>query len=220
MFNSAFLQMLAAEVSEGSDRFAFCGDSHQHCHGGPGHRRRSRGPPLSVPKAACRRVFETANSAAFQYLRRARDGSFALQITRLGHQMVHGTAMSYAMQQMKNEATLRSIAQPLTELFFFFFFFFRYFRQSPRRTKLKVRRRRDLLTGLLHGIGNLHVRGARRHSSNSSLRPEDSSPDLLEGCQASISKAVVGKPGLCRGDVTRLSANRRTTSGVGSTKRR
>src|SRR3984885_15117495 len=66
------------------------------------------------PRLAAR-VLQTANSAAFNSAGKPLT-DLRSAITRLGQQLVQSTAMSYAMQQMKNEESLRSIAQPLTEL--------------------------------------------------------------------------------------------------------
>src|SRR5208282_205560 len=66
------------------------------------------------PRLAAR-LLQTANSAAFNAAGKPLT-DLRSAVIRLGHQMVHGIAMSYAVQQMKNEASLRSIAGPLTEL--------------------------------------------------------------------------------------------------------
>jgi HD-like signal output (HDOD) protein len=109
-------------------------------------------------------------------------------ITRLGHQMVHGTAMSYAMLQMKNEASLRSIVQPMTELWNRSIAVASISQIVAKRTRLSVDE--AFLTGLLHGIGNLYIM-ARAAAQTTALGEGHSWLDLLAGWQASIGKAVL-----------------------------
>src|SRR5271154_3673673 len=61
------------------------------------------------------RILQTANSAAFNSGRKPVT-DLGSAVTRLGQQMVQSTAMSYALQHLKSEVSLRSIAQPLAEL--------------------------------------------------------------------------------------------------------
>jgi HD-like signal output (HDOD) protein len=138
------------------------------------------------PRLAAR-ILQTANSAAFNTSGKPVT-ELRSAITRLGHQMVHGTAMSYAMQQMKNEAALRSIARPLTELWNKSIAVASISRIVAERTRLNADE--AFLTGLLHGIGNLYIM-ARAATQATGLGPEDSWLDLLEGWQASIGKAVL-----------------------------
>jgi HD-like signal output (HDOD) protein len=130
---------------------------------------------------------QTANSAAFNTSGKPLT-DLRSAITRLGHQMVHGTAMSYAMQQMKNEASLRSIVQPMTLLWNKSIAVASICRIVARRTKVNADE--AFLTGLLHGIGNLYVM-ARAATQASGLGSQHSWLDLLGGWQASIGKAVL-----------------------------
>ena len=76
-------------------------------------------------------------------------------ITRLGQPLIQGAAVMFAVQQMKDQLRLRSIAAPLSELW----------RESravacicqviARRTAVKTEL--AFLTGLLHGIGYLYI---------------------------------------------------------------
>ena len=105
------------------------------------------------PRLAAR-LLQTANSAAFN------PGGKPLTdlrsaITRLGHQMVQGTAMSYAVQQMKSEPSLRSIAQSLNELWNQSITAASISRIVAGRTKVSADE--AFLTGLLHGIGDLYI---------------------------------------------------------------
>ena len=138
------------------------------------------------PRLAAR-ILQTANSAAFNTTGKPLT-DLRSAITRLGHQMVHGTAMSYAMQQMKNEASLRAIAQPLTDLWNKSIAVASISRIVAERTKLSTDE--AFLTGLLHGIGNLYIM-ARAATQTAGLGGEHSWLDLLVGWQASIGKAVL-----------------------------
>ena len=102
--------------------------------------------------------------------------------------MVHGTAMSYAMQQLKNEASLRSMAQPLTDLWNKSISVASISRLVAKHTKVSADE--AFLTGLLHGIGSLYIM-ARAAAQGGPLPNEGSWIDLLAGWQASIGKAVL-----------------------------
>jgi len=138
------------------------------------------------PRLAAR-VLQTANSAAFNSSGKPLT-DLRSAITRLGHQMVQGTAMSYAMQQMKNETSLRSIAQPLAELWNRSIAVASVCRLVALRTK--VPSDEAFLTGLLHGIGNLYIM-ARAASAPDGLGNAHSWMELIGGWQASIGKAVL-----------------------------
>jgi HD-like signal output (HDOD) protein len=138
------------------------------------------------PRLAAR-ILQTANSAAFNSSGKPLT-DLRSAITRLGHQMVHGTAMSYAMLQMKNEASLRSIVQPMTELWNKSIAVASISRIVAKRTHVSVDE--AFLTGLLHGIGNLYII-ARAATQAAGFGNEHFGMDLLAGWQASIGKAVL-----------------------------
>jgi HD-like signal output (HDOD) protein len=138
------------------------------------------------PRLAAR-VLQTANSAAFNSSGKPLT-DLRSAITRLGHQMVQGTAMSYAMQQMKNETSLRSIAHPLAELWNRSIAVASICRLVALRTKVPADE--AFLTGLLHGIGNLYIM-ARAAGAPNRLGSEQSWMELIGGWQASIGKAVL-----------------------------
>jgi HD-like signal output (HDOD) protein len=138
------------------------------------------------PRLAAR-VLQTANSAAFNSSGKPLT-DLRSAITRLGHQMVRGTAMSYAMQQMKNETSLRSIAKPLAELWNRSIAVASICRLVARRTK--VPSDEAFLTGLLHGIGNLYIM-VRAAGAPNELGNEQPWMQLIGGWQASIGKAVL-----------------------------
>ncbi len=165
------------------------------------------------PRLAAR-ILQTANSAAFNSSGKPLT-ELRSAITRLGHQMVQGTAMSYAMQQMKNEASLRSIAKPLTDLWNKSIAVASISRLVAKRTQLSADE--AFLTGLLHGIGSLYIM-ARVATRSGALGSEHSWMGLVVGWQASIGKAVLESWASPRKCATPW-ANRGIRDGGGSTRR-
>lgn len=186
----AFLQKLAAEVSEGSIDLPCFPDVVVRISTALTDPKTTADHVVTIVGAEPRlaaRILQTANSAAFNTSgKRLTDLRSA--ITRLGHRMVHGTAMSYAMQQMKNEASLRSIAQSMTQLWNRSITVASICRIVAGRTKVNADA--AFLTGLLHGIGDLYIM-ARAATQATGLGSEHSWLDLLTGWQASIGKAVL-----------------------------
>ena len=186
----AFLQKLASEVSEGSIDLPCFPDVVIRISMALADPKTTADHVVTIVGAEPRlaaRILQTANSAAFNTSGKPLT-DLRSAITRLGHQMVHGTAMSYAMQQMKNEASLRSIAQSMTLLWNRSIAVASICRIVARRTKVNADA--AFLTGLLHGIGNLYIM-ARAATQATGLGSEHSWLDLLIGWQASIGKAVL-----------------------------
>ena len=186
----AFLQKLAAEVSEGSIDLPCFPDvviRISTALADPGTTSEHVVTIVGAEPRLAARILQTANSAAFNTAGKPLT-DLRSAITRLGHQMVQGTAMSYAMQQMKNEASLRTIAQPLTELWNKSIAVASISRIVAERTKLSTDE--AFLTGLLHGIGNLYIM-PRAATQAAELGSENAWLDLLAGWQASIGKAVL-----------------------------
>jgi len=186
----AFLQKLASEVSEGSIDLPCFPEVVIRISTALADPNTTSEHVVTIVGAEPRlaaRILQTANSAAFNSSgKRLTDLRSA--ITRLGHQMVHGTAMSYAMQQMKNEASLRSIVRPMTELWNKSIAVASISRIIAQRTRVSAEE--AFLTGLLHGIGDLYIM-ARAATQATGLGGENSWLDLLVGWQASIGKAVL-----------------------------
>jgi HD-like signal output (HDOD) protein len=138
------------------------------------------------PRLAAR-ILQTANSAAFNSSGKILT-DLRSAITRLGQQMVQCTAMAYAMQQVKDEATLRAIAKPLADLWNRSIAVASISQLLARRCK--VRPDEAFLTGLLHGIGKLYimVRAASRALGMGNQRPL---LELIVGWHPSIGKAVL-----------------------------
>jgi HD-like signal output (HDOD) protein len=186
----AFLQQLASEVSEGSIDLPCFPNVVIRISTAMADPNTTTEHVVTIVGAEPRlaaRILQTANSAAFNSSGKPLT-DLRSAITRLGHQMVHGTAMSYAMQQMRNETSLRSIAQPLTELWNKSIAVASLCRIVAKRTKISADE--AFLTGLLHGIGNLYIM-ARAATQATTLTPVQSWLDLLAGWQASIGKAVL-----------------------------
>jgi len=184
----AFLQKLASEVSEGSIDLPCFPEVVIRISTALADPKTTSDHVVTIVGAEPRlaaRILQTANSAAFNTSGKPMM-DLRSAVTRLGHQMVHGTAMSYAMHQMKNEASLRSIVQPMTMLWSKSIAVASICRIVARRTKVNADE--AFLTGLLHGIGNLYIM-ARAATQATGLG--SSWLDLLAGWQAAIGKAVL-----------------------------
>jgi HD-like signal output (HDOD) protein len=186
----AFLQNLATEVSEGSIDLPCFPDvviRISHALADPSTTSDRVVTIVGAEPRLAARILQTANSAAFNS-RGKPLSDLRSAITRLGQQMVQSTAMSYAMHHMKNEDSLRSIAQPLAALWNKSIAVASICRLVAARTK--VPSDEAFLTGLLHGIGELYIM-ARAVSAASGLGSEQSWMGLIGGWQASIGKAVL-----------------------------
>src|ERR1700677_1172436 len=184
----AFLQKLAEEVSEGSIDLPCFPDVVIRISTALADPNTTSDHVVTIVGAEPRlaaRILQTANSAAFNSSGKPL-ADLRSAITRLGHQMVHGTAMSYAMQQMQNEASLRSIAEPLTQLWNKSIAVASISRIVAARTRLSADE--AFLTGLLHGIGNLYIM-ARAATQAAGLGSQHAWMELISGWQASIREA-------------------------------
>jgi HD-like signal output (HDOD) protein len=184
----AFLQKLAAEVSAGSIDLPCFPKVVVRISTALADPKTTSDHVVTIVGAEPRlaaRILQTANSAAFNTSGKPLT-DLRSAVTRLGHRMVHGTAMSYAMHQMKNEASLRSIVEPMTLLWSKSIAVASICRIVARRTKVNADE--AFLTGLLHGIGDLYIM-ARAATQATGLG--SSWLDLLAGWQAAIGKAVL-----------------------------
>ena len=186
----AFLQTLATEVSKGTVDLPCFPDvviRISHALADPETTSERVVTIVGAEPRLAARVLQTANSAAFSNAGKPL-ADLRSAITRLGQQMVQSTAMSYAMQQMKNEAALRAIAEPLAELWNRSIAVASISRLVAARTKVPADE--AFLTGLLHGIGKLYIM-ARAATAAKGLGSEQSWMELISGWQASIGKAVL-----------------------------
>jgi HD-like signal output (HDOD) protein len=133
------------------------------------------------------RLLQTANSAAFNQSGKLIT-DLKTAITRLGQQLVQSAAMAFAVQQMKNADSLRSIAAALSELWKDSIAVASICQVLARRTK--VGPDEAFLTGLLHGIGRLYIM-VRAVGEADNLSADNSLMDLVAGWHASIGKAVL-----------------------------
>jgi HD-like signal output (HDOD) protein len=133
------------------------------------------------------RLLQTANSAAFNQSGK-QVTELKTAITRLGHQLVQSAAMAFAVQQMKNEHSLRSIAKPLSELWKESITVASICQVLARRTKVSPDE--AFLTGLLHGIGRLYIM-IRAVGEPDKVRADNSMQDMISGWHASIGKSVL-----------------------------
>ncbi len=138
------------------------------------------------PRLAAR-LLQTANSVAFNPRGKPLT-DLRTAITRLGHQLVQSAAMAFAVQHMKDQESLRSIAEPLSELWKESISVASICQVVARRTK--VTPDEAFLTGLLHGIGRLYIM-VRAIGKAGDLSHQEAFMDLVSGWQASIGKAVL-----------------------------
>jgi HD-like signal output (HDOD) protein len=185
----AFLQKLAAEVTSGTIDLPCFPDvviRISHALADPATTSDRFVTIVGAEPRLAARILQTANSAAF-----SNSGKLLTDlksaVTRLGQQMVQSTAMTYAMQHMKNEKSLRSIARPLNELWNRSIAVASICKLVAARTKVPADA--AFLTGLLHGIGKLYIMA--RASAANGIGSEQSLMQLISGWQASIGKAVL-----------------------------
>jgi HD-like signal output (HDOD) protein len=140
----------------------------------------------SEPRLAAK-LLQTANSVAFNTSGKPVT-ELRTAITRLGQKMVQSAAMAYAVQQMKNEESLRSVAPRLSELWNESIAVASIAQVVARRTK--VTPDEAFLTGLLHGIGRLYIL-VRAVGKSPQFGLDTEFLDLIAGWQASIGKTVL-----------------------------
>jgi HD-like signal output (HDOD) protein len=185
----AFLQNLASEVSQGTVDLPCFPDvviRISHALADPNNTSDRIVTVVGAEPRLAARILQTANSAAFNSCGKPLT-ELRSAITRLGQQMVQSTAMSYAMQQMKNEQSLRPIERPLAQLWNHSIAVASLCRLVASRTK--VAPDEAFLTGLLHGIGSLYIM-VRAAGFAAGLGSEGWIP-LISGWQDSIGKAIL-----------------------------
>jgi len=138
------------------------------------------------PRLAAR-LLQTANSATFNPTGRPIT-ELRTAITRLGHQLVQSATMSFAVQHMRDHASLRSIAEPLSSLWKESISVGLICQVVARRTR--VTPDEAFLTGLLHGIGRLYIM-VRAVGKDSGLAQQSEFQEMIASWQASIGKAVL-----------------------------
>jgi HD-like signal output (HDOD) protein len=142
------------------------------------------------PRLAAR-LLQTASSAVFNPAGRPTPHLRAA-VTRLGHQAVQSVAMVFAVQQMKNEATLRPVVQPLLALW----------EKSIAVASicqvlanlLRVPADKVFLVGLLHGIGHFYII-VRTVQPGSGMSYDALPAELVAERHPAIGRAVLAKWG-------------------------
>jgi HD-like signal output (HDOD) protein len=185
-----FLHRLAMEVSKGSVDLPCCPEVVFRI-------RKALADPNTTPEKTvtligaeprlAARLLQTANSAAFNTSGRPLT-DLRSAITRLGHQLVQGATMAYAVQQLKHAESLRSIAKPLSELWNECISVAAVCQAVARRTKVSPDE--AFLTGLLHGIGRLYIM-VREVGNTGTVGSDRSFLDLVADWHPSIGKAVL-----------------------------
>ncbi len=138
------------------------------------------------PRLAAR-LLQTANSAAFNPANKPVT-DLRTAITRLGQQAVQSAAMAFAVQHMKDQDSLRSIAEPMSALWKESISVALICQIVAGRTKVSPDE--AFLTGLLHGIGRLYIM-VRAIGKAKDFSDQQSFMELVDGWQASIGKAVL-----------------------------
>ncbi len=142
------------------------------------------------PRLAAR-LLQTANSAMFN------PGGLPLTnlrqaVTRLGHHLVQSVTMVFAVQQMKAEASLRPVVEPLSALWAKSVAVASICQVLAQR--LRVPADKVFLTGLLHGIGYFYVM-VKAAGAPDGIAYEDLHRDLVAEWHPSIGRAVLEKWG-------------------------
>jgi HD-like signal output (HDOD) protein len=133
------------------------------------------------------RLIQTANSVAFNP-GGTRVTELRTAITRLGLQLVEGAALSFAVQQMKDEPKLRPISKELKSLWNKSLAVASISQVVARRSKVKPEE--AFLTGLLHGIGHLYIM-AHAVGKPAALRRDLECAETIASWHPSIGKAVL-----------------------------
>jgi HD-like signal output (HDOD) protein len=186
----SFLQELASEVSKGTVDLPCFPNVVVRISAALSDPRTTSGHMVMIvgtePRLAAR-LLQTANSAAFNAggkpvtdLRSA--------ITRIGQHMVQSIAMSYAMQVMQQQESLRSIRPQMVALWDESIAVASICQLVAERTK--VHTDAAFLTGLLHGLGTLYII-VRAVGRSNELKNQNAWMELLAGWQAAIGKAVL-----------------------------
>jgi HD-like signal output (HDOD) protein len=144
----------------------------------------------SEPRLAAR-LLQTVNSAVFNPAGKPLT-NLRQAVTRLGHHLVQSVTMVFAVQQMKAEASLKPVAQPLAQLW----------EKSVAvaslcevlAKQLKVPTDKVFLTGLLHGIGHFYIM-VRAAEPSSGIDYATLPAELVADRHPALGRAVLEKWG-------------------------
>jgi HD-like signal output (HDOD) protein len=186
----SFLTQLATEVSKGTVELPCFPDvviRVRHALDDPETTAEQTVTVVGAEPRLAARLLQTANSAAFNTTGKPLT-DLRSAITRLGHQLVQSAAMAYAVQQIKEEKSLRSISTLLTELWKECIAVASISHVVARRTKVSPDA--AFLTGLMHGIGRLYIM-VRAVGRTGEFSNDASFIELVAGWHAQIGKAVL-----------------------------
>jgi HD-like signal output (HDOD) protein len=185
-----FLGQMAAELSSGTVDLPCFPDVVLRIRKALDDPKNTPGKTVTVVGAEPRlaaRLLQTANSAAFNPANKPVT-DLRTAITRLGQQVVQSAAMAFAVQHMKDQDSLRSIAEPLSAVWKESISVALICQIVAGRTKVSPDE--AFLTGLLHGIGRLYIM-VRAIGKAKEFSDQHSFLELVDGWQASIGKAVL-----------------------------
>jgi HD-like signal output (HDOD) protein len=186
----AFLRQLAMEVSKGTvdlPCFPEVVVRIRHALANPSTTTEKMVAIVGNEPRLAARLLQTANSAAFNTTGKPLT-DLRSAITRLGQQLVQSAAMAFAVQQMKDAASLRPIAKPLSELWRDCILVASVSQAVAEHSK--VRPDEGFLTGLLHGIGRLYIM-VRAVSHASEFGYDETFLEMVADWHAPIGKAVL-----------------------------
>jgi HD-like signal output (HDOD) protein len=109
---------------------------------------------ISAERTLADRLLQIANSTAFNATGRVII-DLGVAITRLGAQKVYSVAIAHAIQHIRQGGSLRSIAQPLDELWSDSVVVAHFSQALAKRTSLSAPD--AFATGLLHSMGRLYI---------------------------------------------------------------
>jgi HD-like signal output (HDOD) protein len=186
----AFVQSLAREVSGGSVDLPCFPDVVSRVRNAladPGITPEKTVKIVGTEPRLAANLLEMAGSVAFNPSGRPLK-DLRTAVTRMGHQLVQSAAVSFAVQQMKEEELLRPIAKQLTELWKKSIAVASICQIVARRTQVSPDE--AFLTGLLHAIGRLYIM-VRAVGGARELCDEPNFVELVGGWHAPIGKAVL-----------------------------
>lgn len=138
------------------------------------------------PRLAAR-LLQTANSAVFNTSGvPVRDLRSA--VNRLGHNLLQSVTMAFAVQQMRADVRLKSVAVPLAELWEKSMAVASICEVIAR--ELRVPPDKVFLTGLLHGIGQFYILVSAATESDS-IDVQSLDPALLRAAHPAFGRAVL-----------------------------
>lgn len=186
----AFLQGLAAEVSEGTVNLPCFPDVVMRIRKALDDPDAQLSQTVKIVGAEPRlaaRLLQTANSVVFNPSGR-HVSELRTAITRLGTRLVQSSVMAFAVQQMRLAPALRSIGKPLQSLWEESVAVASICQVVARRTAINSDE--AFLTGLLHGIGRLYIM-VRATTNPGKIRFDRSLLEMIDSWHPSIGKAVL-----------------------------